>query len=276
MEYAVFTLKTPPDWREIFVAELAELGFEMMEETDDGISAVVEESRRSEMNVDAILAKYSHIEGLSGEWQKLQAVNWNEEWENNYEPVSVEDKCLIRADFHSPEGNYLHEIVINPRMSFGTGHHATTWLMVRAMFELDFTNKSVLDAGCGTGILAILAEKLGADRVHAYDISELCSQNTLENAEKNNCSKIDVETATITELQGTESYDFILANINRNALLEEIPHYRDKLKSGGELYLSGFFKQNEPELVGKAESCDMSKIYSNHKDGWSVLGFSRS
>ena len=270
MDYRVFVLKCKPEVREIFVAELAELGFDMMQETDEGIEAFSEAETFDESSTDELIKRYQHL-GVSGEWKDVENTNWNEEWEKNYDPVEVSDKCIIRADFHKISKKYPVEIIINPKMSFGTGHHATTFLMANAMFQLDLKGKKVLDAGCGTGVLAILAEKLGSEYTLAYDVSQLCVENTLENIEVNDCHRIAVETGVVSEIKHQGKYDVILANINKNALLAEMKSFSDLLDHQGFILLSGFFASDLPDLEKEAGENNLRKVDFYLKEDWACL-----
>lgn len=270
LSYKVFSLQCPEAYREIFIAELAELGFDMMEETETGIKAFSESDDINTSMTEELLNRYEEI-GVTGIWSEVENTNWNEEWEKNYDPVVVEQKCLIRADFHDISGSYPYELIINPRMSFGTGHHATTYLMVQAAMEIDFNQKKVLDAGCGTGVLAILAEKLGAEDIDAYDVSQLCVDNTADNIQANHCQHIQLKTGTIAELDLKDSYDIIFANINKNILLEEIPHFVERMDNGGVLLLSGFFEKDAIDLEIVVQKCGLQNFRILTRDGWACL-----
>lgn len=270
MDYRVFTVTCTEEFKDIFIAELAEIGFDTMQETETGIEAFSENNQVEESATTKLLKRYAHT-GVVGEWNLVANTNWNEEWEKNYEPVIVEDKCLIRANFHQVEGKFDLEIVINPRMSFGTGHHATTYLMVQAALNHNFTDKEVLDAGCGTGILAIVAEKKGASHIDAYDVSQLCVDNTIDNVAQNGCDKINVFTGTVTEVPLKDTYDIIFANINKNVLLDELPEYKKLMKSGTYLLLSGFFEADGEDILAKALSIQMKLVSKYVKNGWACL-----
>lgn len=196
-------------------------------------------------------------------------MNWNEEWEKNFQPILVEDSCCVRAPFH-PATDVKYDIVIEPKMSFGTGHHATTHMMIQFLLNNDFEGKRVLDMGCGTGVLAIVAEKRGAKEVDAIDIDNWCYQNSIENVERNNCSRITVYEGG-AELLGEKKYDVIIANINRNILLEDIKVYSRNLEAGGELYLSGFYAADIPAIVEECEKNGLDRVGSLEREEWVAL-----
>lgn len=241
-DYLVLDFKIKPvePGRDILLALLDNIGYDSFEESPQGLKAYIlaEDFKESEI-LELPIASSDEFE-LSWTSEKLDTINWNEEWERNYEPVSLEDKLLIRAPFHKVEGDFKHEIVIEPKMSFGTGHHFTTRLMSKAMFDLDFKGKKVLDMGTGTGILAILAQQLGAVEIDAIDNFEWAVENTAENASRNKADRITAEWGDANLLDG-RSYDLILANINRNVLLEDMKNYVATLAPGGSILFSGFF-----------------------------------
>src|SRR5690606_20374736 len=185
---------------------------------------------------------------LSFSFDKIEKQNWNEEWEKNYEPIIVDDKCLIRASFHNLDKKYPYEIIITPKMSFGTGHHQTTYLMIKSQLDIDHEGKRVLDAGCGTAILSIMASKRGAKEVEAFDIDEWSITNGNENCEVNSCTNIRLQQGTITEVEIHGEFDVVLANINKNVLLDEIKIYQQYLNKDGLLLLSGFFTTDIDDL----------------------------
>ncbi|MEJ2003970.1 MAG: 50S ribosomal protein L11 methyltransferase, partial [Cyclobacteriaceae bacterium] len=220
-DYLAVTFECPEDARDILVAELSYIGFDSMMETESGLEAYIEESDFDRESVDGLIARYPDFD-ISYATSRIVSRNWNEEWEKNYEPISVDGRCRVRAVFHDPDPSIPMEILINPRMSFGTGHHSTTYLMIQHQLDLDHNGKRVLDAGCGTAILAILAEKLGAGEVIAYDNNTWATENAPENVALNNCSVIKVLEGTIGNLKLEGKFDIILANINKNVLLEEM------------------------------------------------------
>ena len=202
---------------------------------------------------------------------QIQKQNWNEEWEKSYEPIVVEEKCLIRAEFHKIEKVYPHELIITPKMSFGTGHHETTYLMVKAQMEIDHQNKRVMDAGCGTAILSVLASKLGAKEVEAFDIDEWSVSNGTENIEVNQCTNIHHQTGKLSELRFIGKFDIILANINKNILLDEIKLYQDYLVPDGLLLLSGFYTEDIPDLLQESAPYDLKEVRRDERENWATL-----
>ncbi len=240
--YLVLDFKISPTetGRDILLALLDNMGYDSFEETPSGLKAYVETEDFDQAALESLPLFASAEFDLSYTSEKLETINWNEEWERNYEPVRLGDLLLIRAPFHPPQGEFKHEILIEPKMSFGTGHHFTTRLMAKAMFELDFKNKEVLDMGTGTGILAILAQQLGAAKIDAIDNFEWAVENTAENAARNGADKVKAEHGDAALLAGRK-YQMILANINRNVLLEDMKSYVATLAQGGDILFSGFF-----------------------------------
>ncbi|MGV4413012.1 50S ribosomal protein L11 methyltransferase [Chryseobacterium sp. T1] len=236
--YLEFTFKIKPlqPWNDILMAELIEIGFDSFTEEHDGILAYIQEDLFIEDNLKSVdLLNSSDVE-ITYEYKAMPNINWNEEWEKNFSPINIDEKVLIRAEFHESQGT-PYEIVIQPKMSFGTGHHATTHLMIQQMYDMDFQDKKVLDMGCGTSVLAIFAKQRGAADTLAIDIDEWSVENSKENAERNNVV-LDIELGTADNL-GKEKFDIILANINRNILISDIPTYVSVLEDGGQLLLSG-------------------------------------
>ncbi|RCU42582.1 50S ribosomal protein L11 methyltransferase [Chryseobacterium lacus] len=244
--YLEFDFKINPlnPWNEILMAELIEIGFDSFTEENEGILAYIQKDIFSEEQLENVGILHREDIQISFTYHEMPNINWNEEWEKNFSPINVEDKVLIRAEFHDPDPT-MHEIVIQPKMSFGTGHHPTTHLMIQQMLEMDFEGKKVLDMGCGTSVLAIFAKQKGAAEVTAIDIDEWSVENSIENAQRNGVElKISKGTA---ENLGNEMFDIILANINRNILISDIPAYVSVLNNGGKLLLSGlcFFDVND-------------------------------
>ena len=237
-----------PELTGVLIAELTQLGFQGFEERETELLAYCEEKSYESAAVASLLAE----KGVSFLESVVKEQNWNAVWEENFQPVCVEDFVAIRADFHLPVSGVGLEIIIVPKMSFGTGHHATTYLMIRQMRELDFREQAVLDFGTGTGILAILAEKMGAGKITAIDLDEWSILNARENIAKNDCHKISVIQAD-TLLPG-ETYDRILANITRDVILGNLPELARALNPGGILLLSGLLLENEAEILAAAQT----------------------
>ncbi|MFP4025510.1 MAG: 50S ribosomal protein L11 methyltransferase [Thiohalospira sp.] len=252
---------------EILIAELNDIGYESYDEEDDGLKAYI-----LEKFFDFEAVKKLQVNNLTDckinySWQVIKTQNWNEVWEKSFDPITVDGQCIIKAPFHSGTPKLKYEIIIEPKMSFGTGHHETTYLMLKTMLGLDFENKTVLDMGCGTGVLAILAKLKGAKEVTAIDINEWAYINTLENIEKNKCSDIKVlqgDAALLTN----QTYDIILANINRNILMSDISKYANVLKNNGILLLSGLYDRDLQMIRDEAEGNQLKYIQHKEKHSW--------
>ncbi len=260
-----------PDFSEILMAEIAETGFDTFMENDKGFEAYVEAENFDKQLLEEIRERYNQQTAVIFYQDRIQKKNWNEEWEKSYEPVIVDDACIIRANFHQPSKQYPYDIVITPKMSFGTGHHATTYLMVKSQLEIDHTNKRVMDAGCGTAVLSVMASKRGASFVDAFDIDAWSIENGKENAEVNHCNNIRIRQGKISELKFEEPFEIILANINKNILLMEMPYYFAYLKPGGLLLLSGFYEHDIPDLLAKAEKEGLTLVNHRVHETWATL-----
>ena len=226
---------------EMLIAQLGYVGFESFVEQDYGVTAYIQKQEWNSKILEDVFMLNSNEFNITFEHNEIAQTNWNEEWEKNFNPIQVDDLVSIRAPFHT---NPLlqFDIVIEPKMSFGTGHHETTHMMVQHLLALDLDTKKVLDMGCGTGILAIFAEMKGAKPIDAIDIDSWCYENSLENIQRNNCNHITVYEGDASLLK--EKYDVIIANINRNILLSDIKTYTDCLNENGVLLLSGFYKED--------------------------------
>ncbi|HIP36162.1 MAG TPA: 50S ribosomal protein L11 methyltransferase [Crocinitomix sp.] len=257
-------------WREILLSDLAVIGFDSFVETKTGLECYIAEDKFSNDMLLTLDNYKEHINDYSIE--TIEDKNWNAEWEANFDPVFVEDKLAIIAPFH--QGKYNHQIVIKiqPQMSFGTGHHQTTWLASKKMFELDLKNKDVLDMGTGTGVLAILAEKLGAKYVFAPDIDEWSYKNAIENIAINHCMNIEVALGDDTLLKGKQ-FDVIIANINKNILFQHFPAYAKSLKKGGIMLNSGFFITDKQDLIDEAKKYGFIFESIDSKDEWALIKF---
>jgi ribosomal protein L11 methyltransferase len=243
----VFTVNSHEAYqKDLLINELGQIGFDTFEETGEGFKAYIPEDRFDKQAVDDSLEAYYENFNFSYQVNTIEQKNWNEEWESNFEPISIGNLVFVRATFHEPRPRFPIEIIIDPKMAFGTGHHETTSMMMSMMLDVNFSGKKVLDMGCGTGILAILAEKLGAIDIVAVDYDLACYDSTHENAQLNDCSRIRVFCGQ-KEVIPIEQFDVILANINRNILIDQMDRYAWVLKPGGELYLSGFYE--EPDLA---------------------------
>lgn len=258
-------------YTEILMAEVAEAGFDTLMENETGFEASVEGDQYSEDILSFIKEKYGHVSPLLFTLSKLEKQNWNEEWEKNVEPIIVDDKCLVRASFHKIDKVYPYEIIITPKMSFGTGHHQTTHLMLSAQMKMDHRGKRVMDAGCGTAILSVMAGKLGATEVEAFDIDEWSVENGNENTANNNCANIHIQQGKINEVTLTGTFDIILANINKNILLAEMEQYNSFLKPDGELLLSGFYVHDIPDLKAEAAKYGLSEVAHQERETWACL-----
>lgn len=276
MTFTKIIFQTNREFAEILTAELSELGFDTFEETDKGVDAYILTERYSNNAMLELVKKYETFASIEYKIETIEKENWNEEWEKNYDPITVDNRCRVRATFHEPDDSFDYEIVITPKMSFGTGHHATTQGMLELQLDGDFNNKSILDVGSGTGILAIMAAKLGASYIEATDIDQWCVENGLENFQLNGLQNIDYHKGAIQMLTlNKPEYDVVLANINKNVLLEEMPSYTEVLKKGGELYLSGFYEEDIEDIKNSTDAHNLFLEKSVIKDNWAALKFSK-
>ncbi|MGV8914430.1 MAG: 50S ribosomal protein L11 methyltransferase [Kaistella sp.] len=258
--YLEFNFKIEPlqPWNEILMAELIDVGFDSFTEEHEGILAYIQKDIFKEEDLQNLHLLQNPDIKISYTFSEMPNINWNEEWEKNFSPINVEDQVSIRAEFHENQ-NLPHEIIIQPKMSFGTGHHATTYLMIQQMLDMNFKGKTVLDMGCGTSVLAIFAKQQGAGKTVAIDIDEWSVENSIENAARNNV-ELEISQGTAENL-GAENFDIILANINRNILISDIPTYVSILNKGGQLLLSGlcFFDVDDILEVCTAENLNLKK-----------------
>lgn len=256
---------------EILIAELGECGFDTFMENETGFEAYTEQDHYDASAIQWLKEKYAGTIEFTYSLSRVEKENWNEQWENSFEPVVVEEACVVRAEFHRLSRSYPYEIVITPKMSFGTGHHATTWLMLKLQLELEQMGMRVMDAGCGTTVLSIMAEKRGAASVDAFDIDEWSVENGNENIKNNQCKKIRLRQGTVRSLSLDQDFDIILANINKNILLDEMEAYASKLVIGGKLVLSGFFESDAADLVAGARTMGFQEIRRASREGWCAL-----
>ncbi len=263
-----FKIQPPAPWSEILMAQLIDAGFDSFTEEHDGILAYIQKDIFNENLLQSVALLQNEKVAISYTYTEMPNINWNEEWEKNFTPINIEDQVAIRAEFHESLG-LPHEIIIQPKMSFGTGHHATTYLMIQQMLNMDFTGKNVLDMGCGTSVLAIYAKQRGAAEVTAIDIDEWSVENSIENAERNGV-QLNISQGTADNL-GTEQFDIILANINRNILLSDIPVYNSVLKEGGELLLSGLCFFDVADIMKVCQEQNLQLERSLQREEWMSL-----
>lgn len=258
---------------DILSAMLAEIGFESFVRGEDALEAYVPQPLFSRSELDQVLADLPLEVEISYTVQTMEDKNWNEEWEKNYfNPIVIGDECCIHSSFHQPEGTYRYPILIDPKMSFGTGHHQTTLLILKEILAMELSGKCVLDMGCGTGVLAILAAMKGAAPVTAIDIEEWAYNNAMENVVLNGMTSIRVLQGG-AELLGEERYDVIFANINRNILLQDLPHYEAVLKQGGIIVMSGFYLDDLPAIRSRANELGLSFDHLKDMDRWVAITF---
>jgi len=256
---------------EILIAELSYVGFESFIETDKGVTAYILKSDWNPDILNEIQILNSDEFCISYIQEEIEQTNWNQEWEKNFNPIHVDDLCTVRAPFHE-KPNTLYDIVIEPKMSFGTGHHETTHMMIQHVLNNDLKNKSILDMGCGTGVLAILSEKKGARHIDAIDIDNWCYLNTLENVERNRCNNITVYEGDSSLLKG-KKYDIILGNINRNILLKDLRTYAGCLNTDGMLIISGFYQEDIPILLDECKKYMLKLDKKIERNNWVSLKF---
>lgn len=276
MNYVVYTFICQPfrPLNEILVARLAVLGFESFEEKDPELKAYIPENLLDEPAVERLHQDLEGIGKIIFSKERIEDRNWNEEWEKSYPIVEIGEKCIIRAPFHPPsEKSYDLEIIINPQMSFGTGHHETTFLVMSMLLDMDLKNKIVLDMGSGTGVLAIAAAKRGAAKVVAIDNENWAYENTLENVKRNNVD-ITVQNADVIPADSLQ-YDIILANINKNILMKLMNSFSRHLKSKGTLILSGFFTSDMEEIIQFSERQNLIPQMDKNRNNWAAIKFEK-
>lgn len=274
MNYIELTVTTEDDFVEIIIAELAALGFDSFIETDDGVQAYVPEPDFQDAAVKQLLESYADRTTISYSIKGIAQQNWNAEWEKHFDPIEVLDKIYVRAAFHAPNPDFEYQIIITPKMSFGTGHHETTSMVMELQLGIDHQDKTVLDVGTGTGILSILAAKLGASQINAFDIDEWSVENTEENQQLNNIPNMSVRLGTIQD-EPAAVYDIVLANINRNILLDEIPVYATFMKPGGYLIVSGFYENDKADIQAVATKHNLEKVVSRNKNQWAAVVYKK-
>lgn len=272
-QYLKISIKCSLELQDILIAELGLIKYDSFQELNEGIEAFIEERLFQEDELKEVLDKYNIA--LSFKKELLQDINWNEEWEKNFDPVYVGSQVQIRAAFHEEKAGFNHEIIINPKMSFGTGHHETTHLMVSEQQSINHENKRVLDVGTGTGVLAIMADKLRAKSIIATDVDNWSIENCKENFVINKVSNFEILQGTIDNLTLTSDFDIIYANINKNVLLSELPIYSSLLAKDGILVLSGFYSEDIDDLKEIAVKNKLHFKHSKIRNNWAMMFLTR-
>lgn len=271
MSFITLNITCDEEKRELLLAELSLFPFDAFEETEIGLLASCEKEAYDPEDVKSVLDRYQ----VDYQVDEVERVNWNMEWEKNYDPVVVGDQCIVRATFHEPRPEFPYEIIITPKMSFGTGHHATTWQVLNYQLKLDHQGKKVIDVGCGTGALAIMAHKRGAAEIAAVDIDDWCIENSAENFSLNACEHVSLKLGGIEVIPVTEQFDIMLANINKNVLLEQMRDYYQRLAADGVLILSGFYEEDIPDLRDAAEQLGLQYMDQSERNRWAMLAFKK-
>ena len=267
-DFITIKVHCSPNLSNYLISWLFEFGFDSFQELADGFEGSCEKKKFDEGKIKKYLSNYSAVSYIIKEQEKI---NWNQEWEKNYDPIIIHDTCIVRATFHDPQPQFHYEIIITPKMSFGTGHHATTHQILNYQLHLDHLNKNVLDVGTGTGVLAIMAQKRGASNITSTDIDDWCIENSRENFSLNKVTNVQLIQGQIAEVN-KKNFDIIIANINKNILLEQIEMYADRLKIGGELILSGFYEEDIDDLLAEGKKYNLQKKEFTVKNRWAMLG----
>lgn len=273
LTYIEFQFKVDPiiPGSEILVAQLGEIGFESFINTEEGVTGYILKEMYDAKALKSIQILSSTEFIVSYEEKEIEQVNWNEEWEKNFDPIVVDGSCVVRAPFHTKR-NIPYEIIIEPKMSFGTGHHETTFMMLQYLLQDNLKGRTALDMGCGTAVLAILAEMKGAVNIDAIDIDEWCVENSEENIERNNCKEISVKLGDAAEIP-ENTYDIVIANINRNILLRDMGAYKNSLLPSGTLYLSGFYLDDLPVIKDCCNKNGLRYVDHKTKNNWVAAKF---
>lgn len=271
MSYTQVNVHCDPPYAEILMAEMGELAFESFVEKETGFEAYIPETQFQHPPLQLLFNRYREFTRIWYEIKTIAKTNWNQEWEKNYDPIQVGNDIYVRATFHDPKPEFKYEIVVNPQMSFGTGHHETTHQLLALQLAFDHQEKAVLDVGSGTGILAIMAAKLGAKSVAATDIDDWCVENALQNFALNHIEAEFVKQGTLAELRLNTIYDILLANINTHVLLDEMHLYYQLLTNKGILFLSGFYETDQPKIKAKAHELGFEIQKQTTKNNWVAL-----
>ncbi len=267
MNYIKIVVNTTPEIQEIIIAQMVELGYDGFEESENELKCFMPETGFDEILLAEVLMPYH----LKYELEIIPKQNWNALWESNFSPICVDDFVGIRADFHATLIGVTHEIVITPKMSFGTGHHGTTYSVIQLMEYIDFNNKSVFDFGTGTGILAIVAEKLGANSIVAVDNDDWCIENATENIEKNNCRHIEIQ--KVDNASCDKKFDVVIANINKHIILDNLQFLNEALATNGNVILSGLLVEDEADILQSTQNFGWKHLQTKSKDNWIAIHF---
>ena len=278
MQYikAIFKFNSIEEFQQdLLISDLADLGFDTFEDSEGGFTAFVIKDNFNEQELKDLLSSYADDFSSTYIIEEVGDENWNAEWEKNFSPLIIDDVCYVRATFHEPKPSYPYEIIIDPKMAFGTGHHQTTTMMMQYILSADLLDKTILDMGCGTGILAILAGKLGAKSLMAIDYDDICYESTIENANLNHVINLKALCGS-KEVIPDEEYDVIFANINRNILLDQIHRYAEVLKAEGKIFFSGFYLEPDLSMI-TAECAKYGIKYHDHKQNgdWVAAQFEK-
>ncbi|MEG1006152.1 MAG: 50S ribosomal protein L11 methyltransferase [Bacteroides sp.] len=278
MKYFEFTFSTRPcseTVSDVLAAVLGEAGFESFVTTDNGLTAYIQQALCDEAAIKEAIAEFPIPDtNITYSYVEAEDKDWNEEWEKNFfQPIIIGDRCVIHSTFHHDVPQVEYDIVINPQMAFGTGHHETTSLIIGELLETALNGKSVLDMGCGTSILAILARLRGAAPCLAIDIDEWCVRNSIENIALNGLTDIEVKEGDASILQGKGPFDVVIANINRNILVNDMKHYIACMQPGSELYMSGFYIDDVPVIRAEAERNGLTFVHQKEKNRWAAVKF---
>ncbi|MCU7550836.1 50S ribosomal protein L11 methyltransferase [Chitinophagaceae bacterium LB-8] len=268
MDSIKLSIKASQEAQELLIATLSDLNATGFEQQEDVLIAWFYADDFNEVEILPLLSSYEY------DVETVKEQNWNEMWEKDFQPVIVEDFCAIRAHFHEPITTVQHEIIITPKMSFGTGHHATTYMMVQQMKDIDFRNKSVFDFGTGTGILAILAEKLGAREITAIDVDDWSIENAAENIARNQCQAIELYQSSSVPV--TKTFDIILANINKNVILQHLASIIDAIGEEGKVLFSGLLIEDEQDIISACKGFPLSLLRKVSRGNWISLYFSKT
>lgn len=270
MSFIVLTIHVSEELSDILQALLSEQGFDAFLDHDTGFEASIEKDLYDQQAAEQLIAQFNTNNQITWKAEEVAKQNWNKLWETNFHPIEISKECYIRAAFHPAIEGYKYQLVITPKMSFGTGHHATTSLMIQHQLMIDHQGKSVIDIGCGTGVLAIMAGKLGATTLVGCDIEDWSVENALENAGMNE-TKMEVFEGTVEQVEGDNVYDIVLANINLNVHRQSMAEYARVLKTGGHLILSGFYEEDIPTVQALADELQLQLFSTKIQDKWTSL-----